>query len=1652
VVLHSLRTPLRAAVAEALSVGWVFEELEPRLLFSASFDAVLIDGALDDQELLLSAAEGADLIHVYDSRYQSADEVLAEVVSWADGHNQQLDSLSILSHGRDGAFELGDEKQTTASLNQSQDNQNSWQSLARVLDSDADIYLYGCNLAASADGEALLESLAGLTGANVHASDDLTGSGGDWVLEVSTASANGMTPLNVELLQHYHYSLGNETVADQFINAAFDGDDGTISWTSDWAEGGESDGVSAGFIRVGDQNGAMTGNELTVGGDGLANGYSITRGLDLSLASSAQLNFDYQREVLSAGGTINLEIYNGTNWSVLQAFTLSSSDGSVQSFSTDITASIDADTQLRFCGVGMIDGFLHVDNLQIDYVVPNYAPVLDNSSDLSLNSSIEDDLVPAGSSVVTILASAGGTPLTDLNVSDSLGIAVIGVDDSNGTWQYDALANGSWQDFGAVSDNSAVLLDSSALIRFVPNANFSGDAGDITFRGWDQTSGNNGDTAVDVSVNGNQTAFSSQTETASQMITAVGDTPVAANITTLEDTQSGLIVLDRHAADGAEVTHFRISGISGGTLYLADGVTQVNDGDYISYAAGQAGLRFTPDVNSNSAGSFNVQSSEDGSSVAAQSGTTSSTITVTPVGDTPVAANITTLEDTQSGLIVLDRHAADGAEVTHFRISGISGGTLYLADGVTQVNDGDYISYAAGQAGLRFTPDANSNSAGSFNVQSSEDGSSVAAQSGTTSSTITVTPVGDTPVAANITILEDTQSGLIVLDRHAADGAEVTHFRISDISGGALFLADGVTQVNDGDYISYAAGQAGLRFTPDVNSNSAGSFNVQSSEDGSSVAAQSGITSSTITVTPVGDTPVAANITTLEDTQSGLIILDRHTDDGAEVTHFRISGISGGTLYLADGVTQVNDGDYISYAAGQAGLRFTPDANSNSAGGFNVQSSEDGSSVAAQSGTTSSTITVTPVGDTPVAANITTLEDTQSGLIVLDRHTDDGAEVTHFRISGISGGTLYLADGVTQVNDGDYISYAAGQAGLRFTPDANSNSAGSFNVQSSEDGSSVAAQSGITSSTITVTPVGDTPVAANITTLEDTQSGLIVLDRHAADGAEVTHFRISGISGGTLYLADGVTQVNDGDYISYAAGQAGLRFTPDANSNSAGSFSVQSSEDGSSVSAQSGTASSTITVTPVGDAPVVASITTTEDTQSGLITIGRNAVDGNEVSHYRISGISGGALYLANGSTQVNDGDYISFGAGQAGLRFTPDAHSNQVGAFDVTASTTGNSVFAQSGTDSSTVTITPVGDTPQSLSATTSPDTQSGLIVINRHQSDGSEVSHFRISGISGGTLFLSDGLTQVNDGDFISYAQAQSGLRFTPDSLSGGQFSVESSENGTSVAAQSGAGIVSIAVVEPVEEEELVVQGDEPEEIAELEVVDAPALQSFVEDVAEDEGDEALTEEPVVAQDAETELLEEGLFGADEAAAEAEEILPAAQAQALVDVLNPPPIGGSVGIQSFVAEFESDQSKGNGFQMVSGSQTTSFQFSELSLSSLENVLPDTQQKLFSMWLQEGVDDRRELELLDRDAEYLLEVSSKGVLMTAVAGAVSWSLRAGSLLSGFLTVMPAWRGFDPLPVLSPDAIDHLAELTEEPPKDQVEQIFDAHDSDEDRE
>ncbi len=95
----------------------------------------------------------------------------------------QVNAIHIISHGSGGVVQLGSVVLNDDVINQRGDELLQW---SDELTDDADILIYGCNLAATEAGVALIDSIALLTAADVAASDDVTGHeslGGNWELE-----------------------------------------------------------------------------------------------------------------------------------------------------------------------------------------------------------------------------------------------------------------------------------------------------------------------------------------------------------------------------------------------------------------------------------------------------------------------------------------------------------------------------------------------------------------------------------------------------------------------------------------------------------------------------------------------------------------------------------------------------------------------------------------------------------------------------------------------------------------------------------------------------------------------------------------------------------------------------------------------------------------------------------------------------------------------------------------------------------------------------------------------------------------------------------------------------------------------------------------------------------------------------------------------------------------------------------------------------------------------------------------------------------------------------------------------------------------------------------------------------------------------------
>jgi parallel beta-helix repeat protein len=199
------------------------EALEPRLLFSAdvaplalampsndsqvvqaqpvqssqmqlaSTELVVIDSRVAEPDLLLAdiaqQQSAGRSIHVL--TLTSAEDAIAGIQNALDDLTAQgfeVSAIHIVSHGRDGEFDLGNAVVDDGFLKAHALGVASWSS---SLSADADILVYGCNFAQSSKGQLLAINLSALTGADVAANLQASGSaalGGDWTLDFVTGA------------------------------------------------------------------------------------------------------------------------------------------------------------------------------------------------------------------------------------------------------------------------------------------------------------------------------------------------------------------------------------------------------------------------------------------------------------------------------------------------------------------------------------------------------------------------------------------------------------------------------------------------------------------------------------------------------------------------------------------------------------------------------------------------------------------------------------------------------------------------------------------------------------------------------------------------------------------------------------------------------------------------------------------------------------------------------------------------------------------------------------------------------------------------------------------------------------------------------------------------------------------------------------------------------------------------------------------------------------------------------------------------------------------------------------------------------------------------------------------------------------------------
>jgi plastocyanin len=331
---------------------------------------------------------------------------------------------------------------------------------------------------------------------------------------------------------------------------------------------------------------------------------------------------------------------------------------------------------------------------------------------------------------------------------------------------------------------------------------------------------------------------------------------------------------------------------------------------------------------------------------------------------------------------------------------------------------------------------------------------------------------------------------------------------------------------------------------------------------------------------------------------------------------------------------------------------------------------------------------------------------------------------------------------------------------------------------------------------VNVYRVAHAPSITNASTLLNTEttSGLVITPS-PLDGSAQGYYQIANISGGTVYLSDGTTAVGDGQFITFAQGSTGLKFAPTPSSTANGSFTVQAA----STANNSGLVAGPVTATIAVDGPAIS--------VPNLQTIRQNSLqvfatgNANSISASDASAGAGNITVDLSASTgllslgslagiSINGG-----GDGESTINFSGtltavNAALNGL-TINYTDNFTGSDELGIEVNDSSKsanalvpISVTPAAHTPTVTNAVTKEEqmTTNGL-VITPNPTDAGQTVYFQISNITGGSLFQSDGVTQIVDGDFITAAQGFAGLTFLPafQSSSPGAFDVQASLTST-------------------------------------------------------------------------------------------------------------------------------------------------------------------------------------------------------------------------------------------------------------------------------
>ena len=183
----------------------------------AFIDGTLADAALLRDDLAAQRDAGRSIEVIVIGAGEDGLQRIAGTLAGRTG----IDAIHLFGHGSPGELQLGTGRLDASALFQNAAAIAGW---GAAFTAEADILIYGCDLAGTAQGIAVVDGLAALTGADVAASDDATGApqrDADWDLEYQQGSIAALIAPGVRAQQLWTTALATTQVvasADTYID------------------------------------------------------------------------------------------------------------------------------------------------------------------------------------------------------------------------------------------------------------------------------------------------------------------------------------------------------------------------------------------------------------------------------------------------------------------------------------------------------------------------------------------------------------------------------------------------------------------------------------------------------------------------------------------------------------------------------------------------------------------------------------------------------------------------------------------------------------------------------------------------------------------------------------------------------------------------------------------------------------------------------------------------------------------------------------------------------------------------------------------------------------------------------------------------------------------------------------------------------------------------------------------------------------------------------------------------------------------------------------------------------------------------------------------------------------------------------------------